>query len=701
MDNLNQFPYVRIVLPFALGIVVSLAIDVPATWMTCVFLLVAAIYILSVMHGRIRKYRRRWMYGAVIHVALFMAGYQLVSLRLMELKVDQLPEVKRDLFCVARLLATPEEKANSFRTTARLIACRTDSAWTSMDEKVLLYFGKESTVADLEYGDQVLLRAAPQEVEGPVNPGAFNYQRYLKFNGIIRQLYAPSGQWKKIYSARGNKLIRLSILARNELLEVLQESGLEGKELALASAILLGYDEYLDREHKQQFAGAGAMHILCVSGLHVGIIAVVFNALLFFLSGKGVQGVLKLVLLLLLIWTYAAITGFSPSVLRAATMFSFIYAGRTINRTVSIYNMLAASAFLLLVINPFLLTRVGFQLSYLAVTGIVLLYRPLSNLVMPRYALAEKIWQLSVVSLTATFATFPLGLYYFNQFPNLFLLTNLVAIPASFLILYNGMLLLAFSFSTAISSFLGYIFRIVLTALNLAVEWIEGLSFSTTTGVYLTTAQVLLLISICVSVVVLLYGKGRRYLHAALVMAVLLAFSVGHRNYKSRHQWLMVGYAIRGHMAMEFVNGRCSVFICDSGLYSQPQKIDFATSGFRLQHGVKHTLFTSWDADEVRTSWFLKKSGFICFRGRLLFKIDDRSRSLPDLQPLELSWVVPGRKVRPEIMEGISAMEGSIVLPHASMPPWEKAAWKQACREAGIEYYDPAENGAYICSGVN
>jgi len=497
--NLNQFPFVRILIPFVIGILIAVCYEYRVIWILRILPLLVLIYSLMVMKFYKKvSYRYRWVTGIFINSILVLSGYQMTIDK--SFNIDQ--RVNGDnnhvQSFVLQLEEDPAEKLNSFKSTAHLLAVRDSLGWIVTSEKVLLYFQKGEEVRKLCYGDQLYIQARLQEVKGPQNPGGFNYKQYLRFSGIKQQVYVKQDQWVQLDSTGGSKILGWSKQVRRRLFNILQANGIEGKEYALASAILLGYDEHLDAEQKRQFSGAGAMHILCVSGLHVGIIAVVLNSLLMFLNRNHYLKILKLILLILFIWVYAAITGFSPSVLRAATMFSFIYAGRFFKRNISIYNMLAASAFLLLVIDPYMITKVGFQLSYLAVAGIVLLYTPIYNLLITNNVVIDRVWQLSVVSLAATLATFPLSLFYFHQFPNLFLVTNLVAIPASFLIVYSGMLLMALSFIPVISGFIGQVLSIILSALNFTVGFLEGLSFSTTRHIHLSTPELLLFMGVII-----------------------------------------------------------------------------------------------------------------------------------------------------------------------------------------------------------
>jgi competence protein ComEC len=212
-------------------------------------------------------------------------------------------------------------------------------------------------------------------------------------------------------------------------------------ELAVASAIMLGYRDYMNADIVQAYASSGALHVLSVSGLHVGVLFLALQFLLQWMDKYRQLKWVKVLLVLAVMFFYAVLTGLSPSVLRAVVMFSFFVIAKAINRDNNMYNVLGISCLLLLFWNPYLITEVGFKLSYLAVLGIVVLYPILQPLLTFKNKLLKGAWSITCLSIAAQIATFPISLYYFHQFPNLFLISNLIIIPASDFVLYLGMLI--------------------------------------------------------------------------------------------------------------------------------------------------------------------------------------------------------------------------------------------------------------------
>jgi competence protein ComEC len=597
---------------------------------------------------------------------------------------------------IAKLMDDPVPTARSYKAVARIFFAGDSDSWIRSNERVRRYFEPDSSAKALQYGAMVLLNCSLKTVSGPSNPGEFNYRRYLKYQGIYRTAYLKKENWHNTGLNDASPILKWSRALRRKMLNALKKSGIDGKEFALAAAVLLGYDASLDDVQRRQYAGAGAMHVLCVSGLHVGILAMVMSRVLFFLNRKRWGKMLKFVLLIGFIWLYATVTGFSPSVLRAATMFSFIYAGKSFRRNVSIYNMLAASAFVLLMIEPRLLVQVGFQLSYLAVIGIVLLFKPIHGLLSFLNGIGDKIWQLTAVSIAATTTTFPLSLFYFHQFPNLFLLTNLVAIPAAFLIVYLGMGVLFFSFFPGLSGLIGKALNLILYGLNRSVGFVEGLPFATTKDVSLTAPELFILfgcVFVAVGTVVL---RKRKYLSIAVLLFTVLLLFTGVRKARNQVQKKLIVYNIPGHSSVEFIWGTHSVFFGDSSLLADSTKIGYAVNGFRIRNGVRRTETFPWDTVTVQRPFFRRDGGLVFFGGCVVLLPGnpveiEAAKTVPGIDLAILTGQYQGELIRSSDPRNIRKW----VL-DSSVPPWKIEAWKDSLDVMECSCYDVRTSGAFV-----
>jgi competence protein ComEC len=366
------------------------------------------------------------------------------------------------------------------------------------------------------------------------------------------------------------------------------------------------------------------MHALAVSGLHVGI---VYGLLLFLLKplqrlkrGDWILAVVSIIVL----WVYGFITGLSPSVLRAVTMFSFVALAKPGAYRANLYNTLAASAFCILLYDPFLLMSVGFQLSYMAVVGIVYLQSGLYNLWEPANRIVDEIWKVSCVSIAAQIATFTIGLLYFHQFPNYFLLSNLFVIPGSFVVLIAGIALLALDFVTPIAIGLGFLVEWIIKILNVIVFSIEQFPFSLIENIYITPWQCMVLIGALIAIIFLIERRNFKWL--ALASTFLLLFSIGQWQHfrNDVHIDKLAIYNVRGHTAIDMIDHGQTFFFADSGLLKDDSKIQYHIAPHRIKAGVNEAIFPA-------NAFYRSLPGctLMTWKGKTFLRIFDKNFRLP------------------------------------------------------------------------
>ena len=388
-----------------------------------------------------------------------------MGILLVNLTNSRQPEISLGNFetFMGRVIEEPVETAETVRTVIEIRQIINNDTVIMNPGRTMAYFRKDSLSMQLEYGDMIVFQGKLTVPEGPKNPGEFNYAEFLALQNVHYIVFISGDNWS-LLGTSSNKLKSLAIKARKYLLNVLKDNGLAGNDYAVAAAILLGYDQLLEPELEQNYVTAGAMHILCVSGLHVGIIYLVLNFLLGFLRRNKLQKIIKVILLLTMIWFYALLTGFSPSVQRASLMITIFILATLSSKQKDVYNTLAASAIILLFVDPFIIFNVGFQLSYTAVLGILMFYKPIAGIFFIKNPVVRKIWEIVAVSTAAQLGTFPLAAHYFHFFPTYFWLTNIFIFPLSFAIVGAGMLLMAASWLPVISNLVGIIYRIRIPA---------------------------------------------------------------------------------------------------------------------------------------------------------------------------------------------------------------------------------------------
>lgn len=464
----RRYPLLNAFVGFSVGIVLA---D-----LTVISLSIFFIYILVFLTLALLVWRRSnkffvgililvYMASGATHYRLYTEGAPLL------LEGQNLPsEEQRFVFT---LIETPYFKGKTLRTKAKVLISQ-GAEWSP--HRAQLYLQRDSLSTKLCSGDQIIYRGNLKLIEGSLNTEAFDFRHHMALQKVAYSAYLRSGDWQLLASPNKVNLQTIADGIRGRLMLYLSNWPIEERERRVAQALLLGYRHDIDRELLADFGNAGVTHVLAVSGLHVGILYLFATKLLFFLGSGRRSELLRSLIILLILWIYALITGLSPSIMRAATMFSFVAIGGAFKRSVSIYNTLLASAFFLLLIKPTLLLNAGFQLSYAAVFSIVLIYPLLQKIWQPRYWILKQLWSIAAVSIAAQFFTFPIALYYFHQFAGSFLLANIIVIPLVTLVMYIGIVILVFESFGLSPPFLQDVFGRLLHLMNDSVGAMDDVS---------------------------------------------------------------------------------------------------------------------------------------------------------------------------------------------------------------------------------
>lgn len=350
-------------------------------------------------------------------------------------------------------------------------------------QQAVIYLSADSSQATPAMGDLLLVRTRITRPQA-LFIGEFDYGNYLRLQHKVGVGYVRPGQWQIIGHVPIRGLRAYATTVQRKLAQRYSDAGLHGQPLALISAITLGERDALDSDLRQSFAAAGAAHVLAVSGLHTGIIYIVVVSLLTCfglwrpLYEQRIRRALLSSCIIAVMWAYAFITGLSPSVMRAALMLTIIQVGWICRRQSLSFNTLAAAACICLWIDPLSLFSVSFQLSFAAVAGILLFVPHFNSLWRVHSKFARFMRDLVTVSAAATIGTLPVSLYYFSQVARFFLLTNLVVLPAAYVLVISGLLVLALA-HTPVGAWLAFALQHIGGWVCTFVAWIEHLPYST------------------------------------------------------------------------------------------------------------------------------------------------------------------------------------------------------------------------------
>lgn len=583
-------------------------------------------------------------------------------------------------------------------TVLQVQQVQVNGVWQPTEGKVQISIPHDSEKAyELSYGDVLLIKGAPQRVAPPGNPNQFDYRQYLANKGIYYRHYLQAFQAQKIGAAPPNPLLAASIHLRRNLDLLLRERIEARREYAISSALILGVKDELDNAIRSAYASTGTMHVLAVSGLHVGLIYLVLVWVFIFFAPSLRQRVLQAVLILSFLWTYAFLTGLSPSVLRAVVMFSFVTVGTAIKRQTNIYNTIAIAAAALLLLNPYNLKEVGFQLSFLAVLGIVYLQPKLYALLEINTWLLDKVWSYFTVAIAAQLATLPLGLFYFHQFPVYFWFANLVIVPAAMFALCTGIVALAFSWVPVLSSLLFALHYWIIWVMNWFNEIVQRLPYALINGIDITPLQTWLLYTLFITLLLFLALRKLRYFALATAVVAMLSIQEILETVQQKEQELLVIYNVRGSTGVAMVQGQQATLLADSSLLRDASNYSFNIQPHLWHMGVAQPQFASLTDGVITGAAFTAlpdSNSVLVWQGQRMLLLSHPPKLISQ-HPLPLDYLLLRHNVRLKPQDLQAYAPGKVVL-DASNSPWYRQRLHQQLDTLGIAYYDVADSGALV-----
>lgn len=601
---------------------------------------------------------------------------------------------------LAVIQEAPKEKGSSYRCEAEILQERIDHTWKVVDGKVLIYFYKDGLKDIPAYGDRIVFIKKPEEVKEPLNPEQFNFKKWLSSHQVYDQLNLKQGEFIITEHHKASRLVEWAIGLRDQWVRVFQENGIRGQEYAVLSALILGYDDEINQETMQAYASSGALHILSVSGMHLGIIYGALQALLGFLSRHKKLRLLRSIIVILFLWFYALLTGLSPSVLRSAMMLTFIVIGQTLDRSTNTYNTLGASMLALFVFfSPHLILQAGFQLSYLAVAGILFLYKSIENKLYFKSWLGKQIWSILSVSIAAQVATFPLSLYYFHQFPNYFLPSNLVVIPISTGVIFGGILLLLVSSWTFAATKIAWIAGKLVWALNFSVYTVEQLPYSLIQNVYVTEWG-LILWYLSLLLLSLYFKEARKQFFWLSGIAFIGLFSEQlYREYTISKQEKVVIYHLPKQSCIELIKGKTCVQLTDSICITNPGKLKMVTSGYEIKSGILSERNSIFCLDKCDTT-LADKNQIAINSGRIQFGEIRMDILRPSNQKTEYvseaEYLLINHNSKPPFQFQLRYPKCRTVILDGSNSEYRIKQWQKLCEENSLRFYSTSREGALI-----
>ena len=397
---------------------------------------------------------------------------------------------------------------------------------------------------------------------------------------------------------------------------------------------------------------------------------------------------MQVILILSCLWLFSLLTGAAASVLRAAVMFSFITIGKNIAKRSTIYNSLASSAFVMLCYDPYFLWDVGFQLSYLAVVGIIVFQKPIYNLFYIKNKWADEVWKLVSVSLAAQVLTFPICIYYFHQFPILFLFANIIAVPLSGIILYAEIGLVAFSWIPFIGLYIGKITSWLVWLMNTIITWMNHLSFAVWDKIPATIFSTVLLYIVVIGFGAWLIGKNKKIFRLALVSLLIFVMHNAFSKWKIAQQQKLIVYNIPQHQAIDLADGNSYSFRGDSILLKEGLLQNFHLKPARIAMGL-NTI-----SDSLTTVFH--QNIFYLFNNTRIVLISEPLIFEPVQQRINVDMIIISKNPKLYIPGLARVFNCNQYVFDASNSLWKIGKWQKDCEALHLQYYSIPGQGALV-----
>lgn len=491
----------------------------------------------------------------------------------------------------------PEERAKTYRVELAIRRGRWQGHWQPLSGRVIAYVDK-AIGGRPRYGEVWLVQGPPRPIDPPLNPGEFDYKRYLSYRGIYHQQYLRPFHRQLIGYEPPSVITEAATVVNSWADSVFTHQIGSRAEYGVVNAMILGVRDDLDTDLYRAYSAAGAVHILSVSGLHVGILFAVLTFVLGFFLKRPRGKILMAALQLLILWFYALVTGLSPPVLRSAGMFSMLIVANATGRQQQLLTTMGASAFFILCVDPYALFSAGFQLSNLAVAGIGAWQSSLYQTFTFRHWLLNKVWELTAVALVAQLITFPLGVFYFHQFPTYFLLANPAVMALSMVLLPLAMATLAFSWVPFLNNGLGWLLQKTAWLLNGVVAQTSQLPGAAWDGLWLSPMAMALTYAVILAGVALLITRRPVYLWAACLAAFGLAGITTWDQVEQTHQRRLAVHFLPHRTAISLTEGRRSTLLTDLDS-TDTRSYDFYLKNTFGQWGIQKPALANVTADSL------------------------------------------------------------------------------------------------------
>lgn len=667
-----QFPLVKVFLGFIIGLLLYPIVKPnPIYLISCTFLLVIFFIYGSARIEKIKKIRP--VFGLSVYIISILFGLFTSFLhkenRNLNHYTKQINDYEKEYDLDLLLL----EKLKSSKKYTRYLCQLTKLDKKNSLGKVIL---NNNSIQNYHIGSHLKVKGTIFKNKKPSNPGLFDYSAYLENQEIYAQVYIFKN--KITIGKTENNLLSYFSNFREKIILNLKKSVIDEKELNVLLALILGQQQDISSEVLKDYQFAGAIHVLSVSGLHVGFILIFINFLMKPIGNSGKKTVLKLVILLLALWSFAVLAGLSPSIVRSVSMFSILAIGNHIKRSVNIYHTLIVSMLLILMFKPSFLYDVGFQLSYLALFFIIWLQPLLSGIWKPKYKICTYFWDILTVSFAAQIGTMPLSIYYFHQFPGLFFITNLFIIPFLGIIMAVGVVVILIASFSVVPKFLTITIEHLISLLNFIIHKIAAIDYFVIKNISFTK-EMLWSSYLIIFLVVILIKKPTFYKTVAVFMSIFLLqiiFIFQKKENLSSSELTVFNYK-KSTLIVERIGKGVTIYCSDS----IQKELD---SNLIIQSFLIEKFCNVSSVKPIQNTLYHKNKKVLIMDSSAIYNKSISPDILIITQSPKLNMERLIKTIKPQ----------QIVVDYSNYKSYTKL-WKDTCRKEKIPFHDTNEKGFY------
>lgn len=689
----GEIPFVRMLLPLIAGISAAFLFASERSMLVAVIGFATTVTVfggIMIFYEYLNIYKRRWLPSLLFQFSVLLFGYCLTIRSSEKLEKANFANKNYEALLI-KVMSEPKLNGDILRFESKVVQGLQGEKFSSASGNLLIAL-KTNETRRFRYGDILMIPPDFNEIEPPYNPNEFDFKNYLANHATYYQAFIRQEQIQLLRRNAGNPVISFSYLLRQKLVAKFNQFIHDRDAAAVASTLILGYRADLSKDVLDAYSKTGTMHVLSVSGMHVGIVFIVLTFFLRFMErSKGLR-LLRCTLMVFLIWFYAILTGFSPSVCRAAVMLTIFVLGKALYRRANSYNLVASSAVLLLLYNPYFLVDVGCQLSYLAVLGLIYLHPKIYHLWYIKSWVPDKIWNYSALSISAQAATFPASMFYFHQFPLYFLISNIFIVIPVTLIMYTGLAFIILPFDS-IQQPLGVALEYLIIFTNKGLFYLENLPFASISGIWISPWYYLL---IYLFLFLLAFGflyRNKKLLYSSLLILLTLFACSALKRVSQLQQKQIVFYSLRKNTAIGFLSGsKVSVL---SDLHDNDKTFAFSVRPSLEANGFQN--FQTFSPGKPFSSGDLFSEGhFLQFRNWKLLVCDSTFNYKQYSEPVFVDAVLFRQNPKLKIKSLASWLHFNSIFVDGTNPDYKIHQWQKEGALLGCKLYVLKKNPAFV-----